>query len=96
MIEEDYGITPDFKDSILRGFNEELVKLKLDLNAKVKRLSQSFRNELESMRRIVAKKNAEITRVALVEQARHEEALAGLQCLSADRENQIVLSYQRW
>lgn len=65
VIEEDYGITPDFKDSIMRDFTEELAKLKNELGSKVKRLSQSFRNELESLRRLLAKKNADIARVAL-------------------------------
>eukprot|EP00347_Sterkiella_histriomuscorum_P018385 403345701 len=60
-IEEEFGITPAFKEQITKQYNEELNKARYETQAKVNKFANSVKNELDIFRRIIGKKNQELS-----------------------------------
>ncbi len=62
-IEEEFGITPAFKEQITKQFNEELNKARYEAQSKVNKFATSIKNELEQFRKIIGRKNKELSLV---------------------------------
>ncbi|CDW88802.1 UNKNOWN [Stylonychia lemnae] len=74
-IEEEFGITPAFKEQITKQFNEELNKARHESQSKVSKFAGSVKNELELFRRIIGRKNQEISLVQSAQQSKYEVAV---------------------
>lgn len=74
-IEEEFGITPAFKEQMTKQFNDELSKARNEANTKVNKLSGSIKNEIESFRKIIGRKNQEISQIMLTMNAKYQKSI---------------------
>ena len=77
-IEEEFGITPAFKEQITKQFNEELNKARNEAQTKVNKFANQVKNELEVVRRVVGRKNQEFSLVHAGAQSKADEMLSEL------------------
>ena len=85
VIEKEFGITPDFKEFIGRQFTEELNKTRNEMSIKVKKIGVSLRNEMDTFRNVLNKKNQEISQLMIAQLDQHEGSLQQIQLLYNQR-----------
>jgi|LauGreDrversion4_2_1035121.scaffolds.fasta_scaffold113398_1 hypothetical protein len=72
IIEKEFGITPEFKEYIHKQFNDELNKTRTEMHSKIKKIGHSMRNEMETFRTVINRKNLEISKLISDQLVQHE------------------------
>jgi hypothetical protein len=65
VIEKEFGITPDFKEYIGKQYAEEVNRMRNEMNIKVKKIRVSLKNEMDTFRNVMNKKNQEISQLLI-------------------------------
>ena len=76
MIEEEFGITPAFKDTIQKQYNDELNKARHESLNKVNKFAGSIKQEIDTLRKTIWKKNGDISKVQTVFTQKLEKTVA--------------------
>lgn len=63
IIEKEFGITPEFKEFIHNQFNDELNKTRTEMHSKIKKIGRSMKNEMETFRNLINRKNLEVSKL---------------------------------
>lgn len=94
-IEEEFGITPAFKEQITKQFNEELNKARYEAQSKVNRFASSIKNELEQFRKIIGRKNQELSVIHAAAATKFDQAVVEARDILELQYNGIVQAKTR-
>ena len=61
ILEEEYGITPDFQDKLRKDFQAELSTVKHDAATKINKISNQASQEIMKLTKEIRDKNAEMS-----------------------------------
>jgi hypothetical protein len=75
IIEKEFGITPEFKEFIHKQFNDELNKTRTEMLSKIKKIGSSMKNEMDTFRNVINRKNLEISVIIGDQLVQHEKSV---------------------